>query len=150
MAAIERARLDLPVCPARTRRQSIFTGRPLLRHAQHRIKGRLNRRPAVPLTASIIVNPNGQNGRKSTASSCALQEHCRRMVPMSGVVASRAIEGAEKLASARLGSTEPYEMPHLSYCASIKVWWTREHGYGGTFSAANTLSQYMKYRCPPL
>lgn len=37
---------------------------------------------------------------------------------------------------ARLSSTEPYQVPHMSYCASIKVLSTREDGYGGTFSAA--------------
>lgn len=69
---------------------------------------------------------------------------------VSGVLGGRAIESAEELASARLGWTEPCEMPHLSYCASVKALLTREDGYGGTFSAASTPSWYMKNTCPPL
>jgi hypothetical protein len=49
-----------------------------------------------------------------------------------------AIEGTEESNTARLSLTEPYQVPHVSYCASIKVLSTREDGYGGTSSAANT------------
>jgi hydroxymethylpyrimidine/phosphomethylpyrimidine kinase len=59
-----------------------------------------------------------------------------------------AIDDTEKWTTARLSLTEPSQVPHMSYGASVKVLSTREDGYGGTFSAAITASTYMKYRCP--